>query len=217
MNTITTPAPVRTDASPTALTRPLPTMLPTRMLRLGGAAITALVAAFAVLVALPWPPGSSVSVPGDIGALAFQLSTLLLLVLMWRTHAVGEKLIWRGLGALATVIVVVAMACMLLKTLLPTEATLFAANVSWMVAMAGMFIVSVGVVARGQWRAPLRYLPLIAHSWPLVVLPVMVLTEDTEGQSWFVYISYLCITQALLGLMLAVRPRLTGAPIRRGR
>ncbi|WP_157155181.1 hypothetical protein [Diaminobutyricimonas sp. LJ205] len=210
MNTITTPAPARTDAfTPRAL--PLPATLSPTIVRLAGTAVAVLVGSFAVLIALPWPAGSTVSVTSDIGSLAFQLSTLILLFVMWRTHAVGEALGWRGFGAGVTVIVMIAMASGLTRTLAPSDVTLFATNLSWFIAMAGMFVLGVGVVARGRWRGPARYLPLAAHSWPLVALPVMVLTEDTQGQSWYVYITYLAVTQALLGLALAIRPQLTGA------
>ncbi|MET1044428.1 MAG: hypothetical protein ABWX59_09965 [Microbacteriaceae bacterium] len=214
MNTITTPAPARTDATiGTAHTvaAALPTSLPATFVRLGGGAIAALVAAFAVLIALPWPAGATVSVAGEIGAIAFQVSTLVLLFVMWRTRAVGDSVGWRCLGVVVTVLVTIAVVTMIVQTVLPNEITLFAANLSWYLAMAGMFLVGVGVVARGQWRGLAGFLPLAAHSWPLVVLPVMLLTGDTEGQSWMVYVAYLAVTQALIGLVLAIRPQLTGA------
>jgi hypothetical protein len=213
MNTITTPAPARTDAAASAAhaVPAVPLRLPATLVRLGGGVIAALVAAFSVLIALPWPAGATVSVAGELGAIAFQLSSLVLLVVIWRTHAVGESLGWRGLGAVVTVIVTIALATMVVQTVLPNEITLFVSNLSWYVAMAGLFLVGVGVVAGGRWRGPARYLPLAAYSWPLVVLPVMLLTADTEGQSWMVYVAYLAVTQALIGLVLAIRPQLTGA------
>ena len=204
MNTVRLPAPALTQAvDPTR--SPSPT-LPPALVRLGGAIIVALVAAFAVVINLPWPVGVGTPLPGDIASVGFQASTLLLLLIMWRTRAVGESVAWRSIGAAATAIVIAAMLAQFIPVSDKPEKF---AELSWFIAMIGIFVVSVGVVAAGRWRGPARYLPLASQSWPLIVLPVMLLTDSAENPSWFALISSVVVTQLLVGLTLAIRPQLT--------
>lgn len=205
MNTVKLPAPALSQALD-PIRSSSPTLSPA-LVRLGGAVIVALVAAFAVVINLPWPVGVGTPLPGDIASVGFQASTLVLLLIMWRTGAVGDSVGWRSIGAAATAIVIAAMAAQFIPVSGEAEQL---AELTWFIAMIGIFVVSVGVVAAGRWRGPARYLPLASQSWPLVVFPVMMLTDNAENASWFAMISSVVVTQLLVGLTLAIRPQLTG-------
>jgi hypothetical protein len=205
MNSVKLPAPALSQAVD-PIRSSSPTLSPA-LVRLGGAVIVALVAAFAVVINLPWPVGAGTPLPGDIASVGFQASTLLLLLIMWRTGAVGDSVGWRSIGAAATAIVIAAMAAQFIPVSGEAEQL---AELTWFIAMIGIFVVSVGVVAAGRWRGPARYLPLASQSWPLVVFPVMMLTDNAENPSWFAMISSVVVTQLLVGLTLAIRPQLTG-------
>ncbi|WP_168625740.1 hypothetical protein [Cryobacterium sp. BB307] len=205
MNTVKLPAPALTQAVD-PIRPPSPT-LSLALVRLGGAIIVALVAAFAVVINLPWPAGVGTPLPGDIASVGFQASALVLLLIMWRTGAVGDSVAWRSIGAAATAIVIAAMAAQFIPV---SGEAVQLAELTWFIAMIGIFVVSVGVVAAGRWRGPARYLPLASQSWPLVVFPVMMLTDNAENPSWFAMITTVVVTQLLVGLTLAIRPQLTG-------
>lgn len=211
MSTITTPARARTDAVP-ATPKVAAAGSRTTSIRLIGGAVTALAATHTALLAMfasDWNDPFSRSMT-DVAGLALQLALVLLLLTMWRSRAVGNGMAWRVTGAITTAAALAAVAASATRWILPEmEAATAALNVAMLLTLAGLYLVSIGVVATGMWRGLLRYLPMALSSWGVsVVIATMIGDGDS---SWWVLMLHLSIGTALNGIALALRPDLTRA------
>ena len=173
----------------------------------GAVSLTAMLlfAATMVLPLWPWPEARSY---GAIAAIGFQLSVALQLIIVWRTNAVGAHPAWRALVVVAAIAAVAGATAEAVDNITPSGTTLTVANATWFLLMASMVVVGVGIVRAGTWAPPLRYLPLLAHSWPIVLMPATVLLG--EDVAWPLYSTYLFLVQTLLAVTLLLRPDLTG-------
>ena len=79
----------------------------------------------------------------------------------------------------------------------------------WPLSMLGMFIIGVKIAVTGRWRGAARFWPVVAESWAVVTVPVMATLGETAGQ--IVGVGHLLVGYTTLGLILALRPELTGA------
>jgi hypothetical protein len=75
--------------------------------------------------------------------------------------------------------------------------------------MLGMAAIGVRIAIAGRWRGAARVWPAIAETWALVMFPAMALVS--EEATTFISAGHLFLGYTVLGLILAVRPELTGA------
>jgi hypothetical protein len=159
-----------------------------------------------VLPLWPWPEARGY---GAVAAVGFQLTVALQLIIVWRTNAVGTHPAWRALVVVAAITAVAGATAEAVDNITPSGTTLAVANATWFLLMASMVVVGVGIVRAGAWAPPLRYLPLLAHSWPIALMPATMLLGDERA--WPLYSSYLFLVQTVLAVTLLLRPDLTGA------
>jgi hypothetical protein len=74
--------------------------------------------------------------------------------------------------------------------------------------MLGMFAIGIRIAIAGRWTGAARFWPLGAESWAPVNIPVAVLAPSLVA---FTGAAHLVIGYAALGVVLAMRPELTGA------
>lgn len=147
----------------------------------------------------------------DIGALPFQLALFALVTLQLRTRATG---LGRGSVALLRVeyvLLTLATLWTLLHGLVPSfrdDLWLAVLDVSWPLSMLGMAIIGVKVGIAGRWRGLLRVWPVVAETWGPITVPAFVLSG---GVLWWVGAAHLLVGYVVLGVLLALRPQLTGA------
>jgi hypothetical protein len=217
MNTITTPALARTDATQASGgIQPATTedrLLTASGARVAGFAITALalthVALFGGFVGDWDSPTARMLV--EIAGYALQLAIIGVLLVMWRTRAVGDGNGWRLTGATVTALAVAAIASGVVHQLLPDSAVaLNVTNALMLCTLAGFYVLAIGVVSERRWRGFLRFVPMLASSWGPVVVFVIVL--GGEEASWWAFILYLSAGVLVSGLTLAARPDLAVTP-----
>lgn len=217
MNTVTTPALARTDAThPSVARQPsaaVERLLTTSGVRAAGFVISALAVTHVVLFAGfvgDWgSPTARMLV--ELGGYALQLALIGVLMVMWRTRAVGDGLGWRLTGATVTALAFAAIASGVVHQLLPSSSVaLTVSNALMLCTLAGFYVLAIGVVSERRWRGFLRFVPILASSWgPAVVLAIMLGSEDV---SWWTFMVYLSAGGVLSGLALVVRPDLAVAP-----
>jgi hypothetical protein len=147
----------------------------------------------------------------ELAGYALQLSIIGVLLVMWRTRAVGDGIGWRLTGATVTALAVAAIASGVVHQLLPDSAVaLNVSNALMLCALAGYYALAIGVVSERRWRGFLRFVPILASSWgPVVVLVIML---GDEAASWWTFILYLSAGAVVSGLSLIVRPDLATTP-----
>lgn len=150
---------------------------------------------------------------GDLMAIPFQAGLFALLALQLRTRAAG---LGRGVVAfmrLEFVLLSLATAWSFIHGLAPSlrdEAWLAVLDIAWPLSMLGMAALGVKVALAGRWRGPVRFWPAVAESWAPVCVPLYVVF----GAGLFVDVAgavHLLLGYATLGLLLVLRPELTGA------
>lgn len=201
----TSPPRVRDDV---ASTPPPPTVAPapTRgRVRAAGVTLALGTLAWAGSIPLVGPAAGQVTV---FVCLLFQVGLWALLAVMWRTWATGTPRAARGLLVveavllgLATVSSVVALSS---ETIAAT--TPFAIfDMAWPLSMLGMAVIGVKIAITGRWRGVLRWWPLVAESWVLVVLPLSALGETVSAWACGLH---LLVGYTTLGVLLLLRPDL---------
>jgi hypothetical protein len=210
-HTMHTSSPIRSSAwaaAPSAA----PIGIPPSFVRLTGAISLAVMLLFAATMVVPLWPWPEARGYGAIAAIGFQLTVAVQLIVVWRTNAVPAHPAWRALVVVAAITAVAGATAEAVDNVSPTATTLLVANATWFMLMASMVVVGVGIVREGAWAPPLRYLPLLAHSWPIVLMPATLLLG--EDRAWPMYAGYLFLVQTLLAVTLLLRPDLAGAPRR---
>jgi hypothetical protein len=156
---------------------------------------------------------SSVAVTvNDLGALPFQASLFALVTLQLRTAATGTSKVARSMLRVEYGLLTLATLWTVLHGFVPSfrdEAWLAVLDAFWPLSMLGMFIIGVKIAFAGRWKGVARFWPLVAESWAVVTVPAMGIAGATVGQ--FVGVGHLIVGYATLGLILALRPHLTGA------
>lgn len=74
--------------------------------------------------------------------------------------------------------------------------------------MLGMAAIGIRFAIAGRWRGAARVWPLVAETWALVMFPAMALVS--EETSTFVAAGHLLVGHTMLGVILVLRPELTG-------
>lgn len=191
----------------------------TRQVRLLGVAVSGGALAWAATQAtLGANPDTYVgTVISQLSVLLFQLGVFALLRVQLRTRATGTSR--AALALLQVEHVLLALAT--LWTVL--DGIAFAASLPWRdaswldaldgfwpLSMLGMVLLGIQLAIAGRWRGAARFWPLVAQSWAVVVVPAFMVVgpgrlADLLGAG------HLLVGYVVLGLLLALRPRLTGA------
>jgi len=214
MSLSTTPAPARTDA-PAATTSAPAHAAPagTRSVRRAGIAVatgSATWAAGILTLGLDHTDGWQ-NVAANLTSLAFQLGLVALVTVQLRTSATGTGRVARGFLHVEHALLGLAMVSSLLAAFVPDQretAWFLALDAFWPLSMLGMFAIGIRIAIAGRWTGPARFWPLGAESWAPVVIPVAAVLS---GAATYVAAGHLLLGYTALGLVLALRPELTGA------
>jgi hypothetical protein len=205
----TTPAPARTDTTG----RPAPAAAPTGLVRAAGAAVTVGSTAWAVGIlafGLNPEPGWRSTVYA-LTSLLFQLGLVALVAAQLRTGAIGTGRLARFFLHAEHVLLGLAMVSTLTWTFLPAhrdDAWFLALDVFWPLSMLGMFAIGIRIAIAGRWTGAARWWPLFAESWAPVNVPI---AQTLPTLSPYVAAGHLLVGYAVLGVVLVLRPELTGA------
>jgi len=203
MTVIHSPAPARTDVA-TA------TGGPSRPFRRHGLALTGGVLAWAGgMVVTGLDPQESTGVLWYAAASGlFQVGLLCLLRVLWRTRALGEGRLARGVLRLEAVMVLLAIGSTVADGLgvsdlaQPGWAML---DAFWPLSMLGMFFIGIRIAIAGRWKGVTRFWPMVAESWALVVIPV--LNVFGEAAAAVVAPVHLVLGYGVLGVLVSRKER----------
>jgi hypothetical protein len=214
MSLSTTPAPARTDAADVrpsgAAPRPAASVASVRRAGIavatGSAAWAAATLAFGIDPAVRWQ-----DMTYEVTALLFQLGLVALVSVQLRTGAVGTGRLARFSLHLEHVLLGLAIVSTFTSAFLPQydEAGWYLAlDAFWPLSMVGMFLIGIRIAIAGRWTGAARWWPLGAESWAPVNIPVSQIAPEfvayTAG-------GHLLVGYVALGVVLALRPELTGA------
>jgi hypothetical protein len=210
----TTPAAARTDTL-AASARPVPVSGSERQARRTGLAVLggSLVWA-ATMVTVGNNPESSIGISiNDFGGLLFQGGLFALVGLQLATRATGTSRLAVGMLRVERVLLSLAMLWTVLHGAVPAfrdDVWLAVLDAFWPLSMLGMAIIGVKIAFAGRWRGLARIWPVVAESWAPVVIPAFAVLGAGRASD-FVGAGHLLIGYCTLGLILALRPHLTGA------
>ncbi|MGY1712559.1 hypothetical protein ACI8AC_23915 [Geodermatophilus sp. SYSU D00758] len=214
MSLRTTPTPARTDAAgsvpATAVARP---PITTRGVRRAGVALAVGTTAYAgvmLVYGFDGPAGWQ-NVLYELCGLAFQAGLVALVWVQLRTGATGTGRLARSFLHLEHVLLGLAMVSTLSYALLPQykdEAWSLALDAFWPLSMMGMFFIGIRIAVAGRWTGAARWWPLGAESWAPVNIPI---AQALPGLAVYLAPTHLLLGYAGLGVLLALRPELTGA------
>ncbi|MDV7196043.1 hypothetical protein R4172_00530 [Rhodococcus kroppenstedtii] len=203
-------APSRTAGS-TRLVATRPDTAPATTVRTTGALLAVGTVAWAVGMAIAgdhegfgWQ-----SLLGGATALLFQAGIARLLLLQYRTAAMGEGPLARGVYRLQGVFLAGAVVSTVLDTLWLLHGTpvWMAFDLCWPLSMATMVGIGVRVAIANRWTGSIRWTTLWAQSWFVTSIPVVLIVRDA---GLWVASAQLISGYAVLGLLLArhetVRP-----------
>jgi hypothetical protein len=211
MSVNTSPPPARTDS---AAVGALPATDPTRPVRLGGLAMAVGAAAWALGTVLTYdvdPVDGDYPLAYKASSLLFQLGLVALVAVQLRTRATGTGRLARGFLHAEHVMLALAIASSIQWIVAPDvseDALFLALDAFWPLSMLGMAAIGIRIAIAGRWQGAARVWPAVAETWVLVMLPVSALASTEVGS--FVGAAHLLLGYTLLGVILAVRPELTG-------
>jgi hypothetical protein len=209
----TTPVPARTDTigRPAApLGRP---PAPTRLVRVAGAAVAVGSTAWATGIlafGLNPEPGWRAMVY-ELSGLLFQIGLVALVAAQLRTGATGTGRLARFFLHAEHVLLGLAMVSTLASTFLPAhrdDAWFLALDAFWPLSMLGMFAIGIRIAIAGRWTGAARWWPLGAESWAPVNVPIAAALPTLAPHTGA---GHLLVGYAALGVVLMLRPALTGA------
>ncbi|MEU8661965.1 hypothetical protein [Actinoplanes philippinensis] len=148
----------------------------------------------------------------DLGGLPVQLALIALVTVQLRTGATGVTRVARAMLRVEYALLGLATLWTVLHGLVPAfrdDLWLGVLDAFWPLSMIGMFVIGVKIAVAGRWRGAARWWPLGAESWVFVTLPAMGIFGATAGR--FVGATHLLAGYTALGVLLALRPQLTGA------
>ncbi|MGK5114669.1 MULTISPECIES: hypothetical protein [unclassified Geodermatophilus] len=214
MSLSTTPAPARTDAAPAGpSTTPARPPATTRSVRRAGVAVAVGSSAWAAgILAFGLNPA-----PGwegtayNVSSLLFQLGLVALVSAQLRTGATGTGRLARFFLHAEHVLLGLAIVSTLTWIIAPQsgeEAWFLALDAFWPLSMIGMFAIGIRIAIAGRWTGAARWWPLGAESWAPVNIPI---AQALPALSPYAAAGHLLVGYAALGVLLALRPELTGA------
>ena len=211
MTLTTSPAPARTDRPGSV--RHVPTGGSLRSVRRAGIATATGSAAWAtcmLVYGLGAEPGIDALVYNS-STLLFQIGLVALVAAQLRTGAVGTGRLARAFLHVEHLFLGLAMASTVQTILAPAWDDVpawVALDAFWPISMLGMFAIGIRIAIAGRWRGLARFWPLGAESWAPVCVPAAALLPAVAPA---IAAGHLLLGYAVLGLILARRPELTGA------
>jgi hypothetical protein len=134
-----------------------------------------------------------------------------LVAVQLRTGATGTGRLARGFLHVEHVLLGLAIVATVAWALVPSQretALFLALDAFWPLSMLGMFAIGIRIAIAGRWQGLARFWPLGAESWAPVVIPAAALVS---GASSAIAAGHLLVGYTALGLVLTLRPELTGA------
>ena len=208
MSVTVTPAPARTDDPSIDGRATTASVRRTGWTVAGGAAIWAT----AMTLYSPQTTDPVGVVVTDLGALPFQIGLSALVTTQLRTGATGISRIARGMLRAEYVLLSLASLWTVLHAALPSQRDavwMHVLDLFWPLSMLGMFVIGVKIAFTRRWKGAARVWPLVAESWAPVTIPIMGIFGMGIGQ--VAAVTHLLIGYTALGVILALRPHLTGA------
>ncbi|NEK58849.1 hypothetical protein GCU56_13325 [Geodermatophilus sabuli] len=213
MSLSTTPAPARTDRTGAAPAAVPPAGPAVRTVRAAGAATALGSAAWAsciLVYGLGADPGLDAAVY-NTSTLLFQVGLVALVGAQQATGAIGTGRLARAVLRIEHVLLGLAMLSTLQTILVPAWDDVpawVAVDAFWPISMLGMFAIGIRIAIAGRWRGAARFWPLGAESWAPVVIPASVAFAAAAPA---IAAGHLLAGYAALGVLLVLRPELTGA------
>jgi hypothetical protein len=195
----TTPAPARTDTA--------------GLVRAAGAAVAVGSTAWAggiLAFGLNPEPGWRSTAYG-LTSLLFQLGLVALVAAQLRTGAAGTGRLARFFLRTEHALLGLAIVSTLAYTFLPAQrdaAWFLALDPFWPLSMLGMFAIGIRIAIAARWTGAARWWPAVAESWAPVNIPIAQALPDLSP---FFAAGHLLVGYAALGVVLVLRPELTGA------
>jgi hypothetical protein len=214
MSLSTSPAPARTDSAPAGLAAaPARPAVAARSVRRAGVAVAAGSATWAagILVFGLDPEAGWRGTTYNLTSFLFQVGLVALVTVQLRTGAIGTGRLARALLHVEHVLLGLAMLSTLMYAFLPEhreEAWFLALDAFWPLSMIGMFAIGIRIAVAGRWTGAARWWPLGAESWAPINIPI---AGALPALSPYVAAGHLLVGYAALGVVLALRPELTGA------
>jgi hypothetical protein len=197
------PAPARSDVATAA---PGSATSPTRPFLLHGRALTAGALAWsASILAVGNDPGGTVGLlVFGLGSGLFQVGLLFLLRVLWRTRALGEGRLARGVLRLEMFLVSMAIASTVVDAVQVSDLSKpwwAMLDAFWPFSMLGMFLIGVRIAIAGRWTGLSRFWPMVAESWAVVTIPAMLIGGELVGQ--LVGAGHLLVGYVVLGVIVS--------------
>ena len=197
------PAPARSDV---AAATPGTTTSPTRPFLLHGRVLSAGALAWSasILTVGQDPHGTVGLAVFGVGSGLFQVGLLFLLRVLWRTRALGDGRIARGVLRFEAFAVAMAMASTFVDAIgisdLSQPAWL-ALDLFWPLSMLGMFLIGIRIAVAGRWTGLSRFWPMVAESWAVVTIPAMGIFGEEAGK--YVGALHLLVGYTVLGAIVS--------------
>ncbi|MDG6104092.1 hypothetical protein Daura_12365 [Dactylosporangium aurantiacum] len=206
----TEPVPARTDLHD--LPQP-PAAVTAGGVRALGLALTAGTAAWATsMFTVGNNPTDSLGLTiTDVTGGMFQLGLFALLAIQVRTRATGLTKVARGMLVVEHVLLAVATVWSFLHAVpaLRDAVWLIPMDVFWPLSMLGMAVIGVKILFAGRWKGVVRVWPTVAESWAVVTVPTFAIFGSPVAD--YIGGAHLIVGYATLGVILMLRPQLTGA------
>ncbi|MEV8512008.1 hypothetical protein [Dactylosporangium sp. NPDC051484] len=204
----TEPIPARTDLNPVVTSR-----ISAGATRALGLALTAGTLSWvaAIFTVGNNPTDSLGQTITDLGGGLFQLGLFALLAVQLRTAATGTSRVARGMLYVEHVLLTVATVWSFAHAVpaLRDAAWLVPMDLFWPLSMLGMFVIGLKILFTARWKGAARVWPTVAESWAVVTVPTFAILGSPLAD--YVGGVHLLIGYAMLGVILAARPQLTGA------
>ena len=141
----------------------------------------------------------------------FQLGLFALLAIQVRTRATGLTKVARGMLVVEHVLLAVATVWSFLHAIpaLRDATWLIPMDVFWPLSMLGMAVIGVKLLFAGRWKGAARVWPTVAESWAVVAVPAFGIFGSPVAD--YIGGAHLLIGYVALGVILMLRPQLTGA------
>ena len=197
------PAPARSDV---AAATPGTTTSPTRPFLLHGRVLSAGALAWSasILTVGQDPHGTVGLAVFGVGSGLFQVGLLFLLRVLWRTRALGDGRIARGVLRFEAFAVAMAMASTFVDAIGISdlsEPAWLALDLFWPLSMLGMFLIGIRIAVSGRWKGLSRFWPMVAESWAVVTIPAMGIFGEEAGK--YVGALHLLVGYTVLGAIVS--------------
>ena len=197
------PAPARSDV---AAATPGTTTSPTRPFLLHGRVLSAGALAWSasILTVGQDPHGTTGLVVFGLGSGLFQVGLLFLLRVLWRTRALGDGRIARGVLRFEAFAVAMAMASTFVDAVGVSDLSQpawLALDLFWPLSMLGMFLIGIRIAVAGRWKGAARFWPVVAESWAVVTIPAMGIFGEEAGK--YVGALHLLVGYTVLGAIVS--------------